>query len=445
MQNDFSKEQIGKRIYQRRMALKMSQQNVADEMGTSRQNISKYEREGTTDLEILSDIAQILKCDYTIFLSDTYDKEGILGEIGKEILYRLAEHGGYITVSQLSKQYMYGMGNKRINHEITKIIEMGMCVREQFTDFYDKENDGLFITAKGVIAFKNCDIVRKSNSDIEEILENIKTYEQIIGDKESYQEVLKGRELEKNIRNISYCGSYRVDYLQYLHKNYESHNYGSSAPKEPYKEVLPALPGINCCVDIIFRMVMNLSNEKLEKMFGEYFYGENFHKKIFDEFIRIDEFTAEFRMEENDCIEDEVNNFFGKYADDYLLGYTVDEIGDIDLEEQMEEYRKRYTEYIKFTIEKEDILSEKTFEKVTKKLLKERKGEQPIEWFSDEEIKEFVLNNYHKAQNGEQRELDLKLSKLNKAFPDTKSYFDFPVLWELNGLADMIRDIYDVD
>ena len=81
-------------------------------------------------------------------LVDEVDAEGIVGEIGKEILWKLIEAGGYKGVTDLVEHDMYGMSLPRVNQEIFKLERIGMCVREQYVDFDDKTKDTLFITAK---------------------------------------------------------------------------------------------------------------------------------------------------------------------------------------------------------------------------------------------------------------------------------------------------------
>ncbi len=80
------------------------------------------------------------------------------------------------SIAHLFEQnIMYGLDENRIVREIFKLEKLGLCVREQYTDFYGKQIDRVFITAKGVITIKHI-----INSDeILSYLDDIVTYREI--------------------------------------------------------------------------------------------------------------------------------------------------------------------------------------------------------------------------------------------------------------------------
>ena len=174
-------KKIGERCRKFRNALGVSQQALADQVGTTPQNISKYEKEGVYNIETIQALSQALGHD---LLSDEMENEGDVGEIGRELLcamigykfpFHSTEYGlGYIYTKDLFEQnVMYGLDENRIVREIFKLEKLGLCVREQYTDFYGEQIDRVFITAKGAITIKHI-----INSDeILSYLDDIVTYE----------------------------------------------------------------------------------------------------------------------------------------------------------------------------------------------------------------------------------------------------------------------------
>ena len=76
-------KKIGERCRKFRNALGVSQQALADQVGTTPQNISKYEKEGVYNIETIQALSQALGHD---LLSDEMENEGDVGEIGRELL-----------------------------------------------------------------------------------------------------------------------------------------------------------------------------------------------------------------------------------------------------------------------------------------------------------------------------------------------------------------------
>ena len=95
METNSKAKECGQRLRRIRMAQNLSQQDLADKLFTTPQNISKYEKEGINSIDTIMKINEILSCN---LLKDEIDEEGVIGEIGKEILSVLVEHNGYIDV-----------------------------------------------------------------------------------------------------------------------------------------------------------------------------------------------------------------------------------------------------------------------------------------------------------------------------------------------------------
>ena len=68
----------------------------------------------------------------------------------------------------------------------------------------------------------------------------------------------------------------------------------------------------------------------------------------------------------------------------------------------------------------------------------------PTRWYSDEDIRKFITENLHAAETEEEKEIDALLKRINEMDPKTLSYYTFPRSWETNGLASMVRDLYDL-
>ena len=131
-ENSMAKE-CGARLRRIRMARNMSQNELAEKLFTTPQNISKYEKEGISNIDTIMRLSKILGQD---LLRDERDEEGTVGEVGREILSALIENRGYMEVRDLVEEHLYGMNMSRASGEIFKLEKIGMCVREQYRNFY---------------------------------------------------------------------------------------------------------------------------------------------------------------------------------------------------------------------------------------------------------------------------------------------------------------------
>ena len=135
MDNKSMAVEIGQRCRRFRNALGISQHKLADMVGTTPQNISKYEKEGIHDIDIIRYLSSALGHD---LMTDEVDEEGSIGEIGKEILTILVEskklfldEGGKVEASKLlDGSLLFGLPQERVIKEIFKLKKIGLCVRE---------------------------------------------------------------------------------------------------------------------------------------------------------------------------------------------------------------------------------------------------------------------------------------------------------------------------
>lgn len=134
MENKSMAIEIGQRCRRFRNVLGISQQKLADMIGTTPQNISKYEKEGIHDIDIIRYLSNALGHD---LMTDEVDEEGTVGEIGEEILSILVESkipfssgSGKVDASDLfGGSLLFGLSKDRIIKELFKLEKLG-CASE---------------------------------------------------------------------------------------------------------------------------------------------------------------------------------------------------------------------------------------------------------------------------------------------------------------------------
>lgn len=83
-------------------------------------------------------------------------------------------------------------------------------------------------------------------------------------------------------------------------------------------------------------------------------------------------------------------------------------------------------------------------ERFTSKLI-EHEYTNPLEWYSKEEIESFIRENIREASSECEENIEKQLLKINEMEPAlVDKYFEFPIEWEENGLAELIRKLYKV-
>lgn len=409
--------EIGKRCRKFRNALGISQQALADIVGTTPQNISKYEKEGVYNIETIQELSKALGYD---LLSDEMESSGKVGEIGLEILCFLVNYrfpfssseggGGFIdTKCLLEKNILYGLGEDGIVHEIFKLQKLGLCVREQYTDFYGDTIDRLFITAKGVITLKH--IV--SSEEILINLSGVETYEMMCGDCSSYQEYVDSHVLEKKIRNLPMETAFRANFIHYLHRNYEK---GMDKYRMDMNMSPNFFPGENCYFDIMFHMMIGFTNDEAENLF-----------EIINNYDTYDEDV----MEEMHNISSDEVEFNSKYRlKQHISRIDMDEenSGGYDLKEDEEE---------RFMLRTPDV----RYQEVAQK----HKQANPFKWFGKNEIETFIRENILPANTNYEKKVESEIIEIMTMEPQIISdYFRFPKEWEENGLANIVRSIFKV-
>ena len=111
-ERDYARE-YGNRCRQIRQAKGISQADLAVKMNTTPQNVHKWEKNGISNVNTVMQLSEVLGQDIT---ADQIDQEGIVGEIGREILSVLIKMKGYVEFSVLPR-FLYGMSDCNILDE----------------------------------------------------------------------------------------------------------------------------------------------------------------------------------------------------------------------------------------------------------------------------------------------------------------------------------------
>lgn len=407
-------KEIGQRCRKFRNALGLSQQGLADKIGTTPQNISKYEKDGIYNIEMIQELSQALGHD---LLSDEMDAEGKVGEIGQEILAYLVDDNmpfndekiGYAEADNiLDGKVLYGLDQNRIMNEIFKLEKLGLCVREQYIDYYGDRKDRIFITAKGAITLKHIseDIIVKNN------LQSVITYEMICKGYDNYQEYIDNQILEKKIRNLKINSGFRANFIHYLHKKYEA---GLDKYRYDIGFDTDLIVGENCYFDIMYHMVLGLSIADLEHYLNIIYKYQHDETAIEDE-LGID--TVEYSSE----------TLMRKYVPGIdTVGQSVDNI--------MQQYQ----------LDEDEKFMEKSVSNRFEEMVEKNGSRNPFEWFIKDDIQEYIILNYKPALDEKEKMIEQQLFEIMDLGTEiAKEYFLFPKEWENNGLAALVRKLFGV-
>ena len=216
--------ELGARCRRFRNALGLSQQALGDKVKMTGAAISKYEKEGIYNIEILQELSNALGHD---LMTDEIDEEGTVGEIGKEILRRIVSgtpffHGIVDAIEIINSEAFYGLSIDRIIKEIFKLEKIGLCVREQYIDFSGIEQDKIFLTAKGRIVYNTLPKIIDIDEDDDIRSNPCITYEKVCHGHINYQDFIDSSIVEKKIRNLNPSTGFRAGFISYLLDNHTS-------------------------------------------------------------------------------------------------------------------------------------------------------------------------------------------------------------------------------
>ena len=468
--------ECGLRCRRFRQAKNMSQQALADQLHITPQAVSKYETSGISDIDTIKRISEILGQD---LLADEMDEEGMVGEVGKEILFQLVMNKGSMPTQEFCEKYLFGMGTDRVNHELMKLAKLGLCVREQYTDVDDKERDRLFLTAKGVITIKNVTTSLSASLDLSKAIPEVVTYEMLLSKDEkfdepanSYQEFLDRRPCEKLVMSLlknPAVNKYRADYTGYLIKEFASPFTDTSFTDSNF------LSCVNCETDVYYRMALGITKDE---------YDEDLYWEIFDEIDDLDdelfedsdnsELTKEFvekwkrykfdkafpwikedyeeeqyqiddSDEDSDVEEDsdESSELIEEEAADETASISANEDAESSEDEEIRRKEERYFELVDKHNKYCDI-SRDPRAVFYSNMPDDAESPYPYDWFGKEEIEQYIHENIFPAQNDDEREIDRILAEINRLEPRSLDYYSFSDEWEENGLADLLRGMWNI-
>ena len=431
---DYAKE-CGIRCRQIRMSKGMSQQALADLVNVTAQAISKWEKEGISNIDHIMKLSSALGQDIT---ADQFDQDGALTEVGKEILRIIIDNRGYADFSDIESN-MFGMKSDRIGNELFKLERIGAVVREQFKDFTHSERDGVFITAKGVIVYKNS--IFFSNFISSETLSNVETIDAILGNLySSFQDRIDQDKVTEILANLEPIEtSYRCDYIMHLINTcYEPVIRHNNLFVSFMKKHSNSFCGESCYIDILKRMAQSASRKELDR-----------YIEWFDE-------PSEFELEMKAAVVDEEDSravhFFintvesMSYLQEICYGeevYYGEEVWDYDSNnpEVQDAIKKLQRE------QEEDIFYRVNsgYKKNENEFFEELSGPDellyPMNWFNEEKIRDFIEKNIRPAETEYEKKINQSLKQIWSENEQTlKYYYSFPKRWEENGLAQMIRE-----
>lgn len=427
-------QDIGKRCRRFRNAIGMSQQALADLVNTTAQNIHKYEKQGLSNVEMIQSISKALGHN---LLEDEADAEGTIGEIGKEILLQLAHNKGNVDAEYLlSGESLFGLSSDRVIHEVLKLEKLGLCVREQYEHYNGREQDEVFITAKGIIALKNLNISLVEYPNLNEV----ETYEMKCEEYSSIQEVMDSKPELKIAYSLDYSQGYKINLISYIKKYYFDHD------GMQFDEIIT---GEGCHFDIFYGMVTETSREDLDFYFKNMFMGPDGPNDdtVMDKVAQLEYELGYWNDSENgflsrlDSYVDEetlskITDAYAKYND-----YQKQDMPSLEVtqkkREELEIAKQEMSEFI-------DV-SNTSFEKSYEDKRAQYDTPCPLYWYSEEEIKKYCKDNFIPASNEKELEIDATIARLAKVDKQLiASYFRFPEEWHENGLADYIMDLFGV-
>ena len=436
-EKDYARE-YGLRCKQIRQAKGLSQQALADLMHVTPQAVSKWEKDGIINVNTVMQLSNVLGQDITM---DQIDQEGSVGEIGKEILQLLTKNDGYLDFADLEAN-LFGLSVERISNEIFKLERIGLVVREQYKDFLDQERDGVIITAKGLIVFKN--IVGKDRLELI-YADRTTTLEMRLNEGESsIQDIINNDRISQLLWKTDYYGAFRVDYLRYLKENYR--NQFPQEKEEPFSDnVEELISGQSCFADLMFRMAKGVSDFEYE---GEVIdcpdEAEEHRESLVYKSMSMDTNTVNAQMylckaleglpDFDDVLANGENAYHDK--DDKTAQMAVD---DLEAWNAEEEYFKNYFSPLPLW-----------------ESMSEQQKNNCARWFTKEEVLEYLSKNYSIDEDekqkywfsnaqGQRGHIDEVIREIWELDPSTLDYFySFPDEWEENGLAQAVRDKFGV-
>lgn len=471
--------EYGQRIKRARQAKGLTQKRLAELANLSDSAISKYETQGTLDVNVLNHLSNVLGAS---LFSSPADAEGTIGIVGKEIMSQIVLHKGYLNFHVLLK-HMHGMNEDVIVEEIVKLSSLGVVVRETYKGLDGNLCDGLFITAKGIFAYKGVISDIDTTEEMRKLIINCQSYEQLLEGHSCYQDYVNAHELERLIYELEYVNSYRLDYIIYLKRKYQL-NMVDAWEQENLSRLDRLVPAKSFYHDLLYKMAFDITNDVLWGLIDSgIMAGAWKHEQEYKLLTDMKDRQEKLSLAHRDPVTQQVMKDFVellpewyKGFEDYIydslhwlekrkdpIGINVSEkryllnpqeqyVYDLDHtefnEERFEELSEKYEKLKELIVHHDAIYTdyqgylEKKFSLLCEK--NERLDHWHDEWYTLEEQIEFIEKNFPAATTKEEKELDRKLREINKVCPETLEYYLMPNACEKNGIAELVWKRYKI-
>lgn len=437
---EMDSKEIGIRCKKIRTGKGMTMQELAAQIPTSVQNVNNWEKRGVSDINTIRAISRALGYD---LLQDEIDAEINVNMIGRELLANMIKNKGMLDIL-FPGWALYGLSEKKINNEIYKLIRMGLCVREKYTDFDDEEKENVFITANGIITLKQLGFKDDTINFEDGIVMNagigkedsFLSYEHRCDGYDTYQEYIDAHPFIHAMVNLERAGGFRSNIVHFLMNNFRD-DYGYLVDElmpysYGYQYDSELFAGYNCFTDIMYSMMSCFSREDADIMM-DYYYGE-------------EESTGGLiELTDDNMFKYEFYSFLKRKLD----GLEFEPCEGVQLIPDLEKLHEKIV--IKSDVQEVDEEIQRKIERILsigpavpiESLKSSNADKDLLDCFTTEQIKEFIKKNIRPAKTKEEKALEKQLHKLYKMEESLMwQYFTFPQSWEDNGIADMLRDIY---
>lgn len=435
-------QEIGVRIRRFRQLKNWSQKDLGEKICTTSAAISKYEKEGVSNIEVILELSKALEVD---LLKDEMDEEGEVGEIGLEILSMMVSRkynfddddpsyfeGNIDAEDVLDGDRLYGLGKERIIHELAKLENFGLCVREQFTDYDGENHDIIFITAKGLI------VLKRMKPDIE-FPERVKSYEMQCNNCSCVQEYIDSNNLHKAIEQMKIESAFRYNFFAYISRLLWRRDFSEN--KELYGDIFI---GISCYADIIYSMMLKLNRQDADRLaIGEIRFDEEIELEKYstseDDYL---DYLSCWPEHLRDMVEDQFIDYMKKNVNEkYYIPASKKE--NEKMRRKLSEEEKRLKEAVAPKKKEQSEFFEK-YDLRVEELKSDGKKTDPRKLFNKDEIINWVKNNVLPPANEDEKEKQNLMEEWLEKYYNARAYFRFPKEWEENGIAETVREAFGI-
>ena len=251
--------------------------------------------------------------------------------------------------------------------------------------------------------------------------------------------------MEKIIRNIPVENGFRANFIYFLKKAYAVDDACLSWEKDYF-------PGVSAYVDIMYSMIMDVTRSKADHMIT--LLNESYSTESFDKFGKL---AYELDVNGKSAVPyRKLINELNKHINAELINFDLDEwvskkdvfISQNAEDSELIEKQNRYQKMIEEDEELENALENAAshFNNMFMEKAQKYSNSCPLDWFSKEEIAQFITDNILEPQSEYEENIEKVLLQIKEMSPElVAEYFEFPMEWEKNGLAALVREIYKIN